>query len=322
MDSTSEYINLIIKRLNNEIADNQNAKLDLWLSESPENRKLFEDYKIIWELTQNKVDPEVEAINIEDELSFIREKIGFKNSKDVDVKEIKKTNNFWKYSVAIAAAVVLFIGVFFLFGNKTETIFSEDLVVENILPDNSQIILNRNSTVTYPKKFNTNRTVDLSGEAYFIVEHDTKNPFKVNASGYIVEVVGTEFFVSAKENYFEVVVNKGIVKVYPQNNPADSVVLTAGKHFNNDKKIVDVHNYNYLAWKTGKIEFENKTLAEICTVLERTYGVEIIISDDNLKDLRMTATFNNQTIQAVLSVVEATLNVKITTQGDKIIIYK
>ncbi|MBN2662375.1 MAG: DUF4974 domain-containing protein [Bacteroidales bacterium] len=322
MDSTSEYINLIIKRLNNEIVDNQNVQLEIWLKEKPENKKLFDDYKIIWELTQNSVEPEIAAINIEDELDLIRKKIGLKNTKVVDIKPIKKTNDFWKYSVAIAAAVVVFIGVFFLFGSKTEKVTSQNLVVETTLPDNSQIILNRNSTVKYPKKFKTNRKVDLSGEAYFIVEHDSENPFVVNASGYVVEVVGTEFFVSSKDNSFEVVVNKGIVKVYSENNPSDSTILTAGKHFNVDKQIVNVQNKNYLAWKTGKIEFENKTLAEICTVLERTYGVEIIISDKNIKDMRMTATFNNQTIEAVLSVVEATLNVKITTQGNKIIIYK
>ncbi len=319
MNSSNEHINLIIKYLNNEISDTQNSILTNWIQENSANEKLFNDYKTIWELTQTKLDKEVAEIDIEEELQFIRNKIGFNTPKVVDFKP-KTKSNLWKYSVA--AAIVLLIGLFLIFNKKTIEISSESTVVTATLPDNTQITLNRNSSIKYPKNFDKNRTITLYGDAYFIVEHNDESSLKIVANNYIIEDIGTEFFVSVTDSNFQVVVNSGVVKIYSTDNSIDTVILNAGQQFDNQHIISQITSQNYLAWKTRKIEFNNQTLQEICEILSKTYGFKIEISNNDLKNLRMTSTFDNQPIESVFEVIKATLNIKITKQGDKYIIYK
>src|SRR5690606_29570385 len=66
------------------------------------------------------------------------------------------------------------------------------------LSDGTKVWLNAESTLKYPADFSgAERTVTLIGEAYFSVVKDTKRPFKVITDGQEIEVLGTEFNVSA-----------------------------------------------------------------------------------------------------------------------------
>ncbi len=321
MKPANENIDLIIKSLNNEITESEKNKLNQWL-EKPQNKNIFDDYKTIWELTENKIDNDVAEINIDEELNFVRNKLGFKKPKIQKIKKTESKNNFVKYAIAVAASVLVLIGILFWINNRTDEIISDDRIVETTLPDNSKIIINRNSKIEYPKKFENNRTVKLKGEAYFVVSAQKDNPFIVETENYNVEVLGTEFFVSTLKKQIEVIVKKGIVKVYPIKKPADSIILKPDDKLQNADEITKIKNNNFLSWKTGKIKFDNATLKEIANVLTRTYGLEISISNAEIEDLKMTATFDNQELSSVLKVVEQTLNVKITKQKNKIIIYK
>lgn len=321
MKPANENIDLIIKSLNHEITESEKNELNQWLKK-PQNKNIFDDYKTIWELTENKIDNDVAEINIDEELNFVRNKLGFKKPKIQKIKKTEMKNNFVKYAIAVAASVLVLFGILFWINNRTDEIISDDRIVETTLPDNSKIVINRNSKIEYPKKFENNRTVKLKGEAYFVVSAQKDNPFIVETENYNVEVVGTEFFVSTLKKQIEVIVKKGIVKVYPIRKPADSIILKPADKLQNGDKITKIKNNNFLSWKTGKIKFDNASLKEISNVLTRTYGVEISISNAEIEDLKMTATFDNQELSSVLKVVEQTLNVKITKQKNKIIIYK
>lgn len=66
------------------------------------------------------------------------------------------------------------------------------------LPDGTQVRLNGSSTLTYPANFNaTNRSVELSGAAYFDVSPDEKHRFEVKVGNCSVVVKGTKFDVTA-----------------------------------------------------------------------------------------------------------------------------
>src|SRR5690606_27540139 len=66
------------------------------------------------------------------------------------------------------------------------------------LADGTRIWLNANSTLHYPSRFaGADREVAISGEAYFSVAKDAERPFKVVSEGQVVQVLGTEFNVSA-----------------------------------------------------------------------------------------------------------------------------
>ena len=66
------------------------------------------------------------------------------------------------------------------------------------LPDQTTIVLNRYSSLSYPKRFRgKERKVRLEGEAYFEVSKDTAHPFKVETGTVRVQVLGTHFNIDA-----------------------------------------------------------------------------------------------------------------------------
>ncbi len=313
MPDNNKHIELIIKHLANEITDSEKIQLQELNSQNPENLKLFDDYQKVWKYTEEKIPQVVQDIDLEQEWNKLQK---LTNSNSYQKKAIVKS--IWKYVASVAALVVLFVGLYFIFGTgKTNILESQNQVVEFQLPDNSHITLNSNSKIEYPRDFENNRTVNLKGDAYFVVEHNPQKPFIVKTEKYYVEVIGTEFYVNTT-NEFEVIVNQGVVKVYSIENKSDSTILRAGDKIiaNNEqieKTVTD--NQNYIAWKTGKIIFTNTKLNEIVNVLQHTYNVEIIISDNKLGELQMTASFDNQTLESVFKVLEETLDLKITKQG-------
>lgn len=124
-----------------------------------------------------------------------------------------------RYAAAVAAAVVLIIGIKSYLGWKdstnngakdiaTATTTTENSVLEFstakgekktfFLPDNTKLYLGAGSTLRMEKGFGkSNRAVYLSGEALFDVTHNKDLPFIVHCDKYDVKVLGTLFNVRA-----------------------------------------------------------------------------------------------------------------------------
>lgn len=317
MENEKRNIELIFKYLNNELSDTETVFFNKKLKTENSFAELYNNYTQIWKLTENKIDNEVFEIDIEKEWINFRKNINSRNqTKIVNIE----TKNTWKYILSIAATIVIFIGLFFVFSNSHKSFETEFAIATVKLPDKSEILVNRNSKIEYSKKFKNNRIVKLSGDAYFKVEPDTENAFIVEAGDYRIEVVGTEFYVNSDSENFEVVVEKGKIKVYKENNKQKFILLTAGEKTIIKNKTIDktdVKDKNFLAWKTKKIVISDLKLIEISRIIEKTYGIEISFSDASLQNLEMTATFENQSLESVLKVIEATLNIKIIKQGKK-----
>lgn len=80
--------------------------------------------------------------------------------------------------------------------NTLETPMGKQYAV--VLPDGSKVWLNAGSSLRYPTAFSRNeRMVELTGEGYFEIIHNTASPFKVKTSNQIVEDIGTEFNINA-----------------------------------------------------------------------------------------------------------------------------
>ncbi|MFV0506519.1 MAG: FecR family protein [Bacteroidales bacterium] len=170
-----------------------------------------------------------------------------------------------------------------------------------ILDDGTEVWLNADSRMEFPNKFvGTRRVVKLIGEAYFSVAKDTARPFIVNLDGVDVEVLGTEFNVSAYSNdaTIQTTLVEGRVLV---NNPLANIgtnkrVLTPGRQaeFDRDKQSLEIRKVNvpqYIAWKNGRFVFEYQSLREITKILGRWYDVDFTFADDRLGDMRFSGDF-------------------------------
>jgi len=168
-----------------------------------------------------------------------------------------------------------------------------------ILPDRAKVWLNANSTLKYPSRFPENeRIVELEGEAYFDVseqvnERSQKTPFRVVSKGQTVEVLGTQFNISAYADDPEIKTTlvEGKVKVALAGSTTDRspitdhrppITLSPGEQSTVRARLpgqgavigvqqVDVNQYT--AWKDGLIILNNADIATVVRQLERWYDV-------------------------------------------------
>lgn len=155
-------------------------------------------------------------------------------------KTLKSNFNWFRYSRAIAASVLLLIaaGLFVYVKYHDKNIFIEnqqqlslnkpaETVIEVVnenntvryvqLPDGSSVVLRKNSRISYNKEFDQDkRVVVLSGEAFFEVTKDPERPFFVYANELVTKVLGTSFSIKADKNDKNVLVavKSGKVSVF------------------------------------------------------------------------------------------------------------
>lgn len=231
--------------------------------------------------------------------------------------------NHWKYRfnrafyrvAAVLVLPLLLVSVYFFVQwqelAQSETVYAEIQCPPGVrsrfnLPDGTTGWLNGDSYLKYPVQFSKNRSVELSGEAYFTVKKDKDSPFRVNAQGLDIEVLGTQFNVMAYEDFHrvEVTLDEGSVEVSKLGTSLKEI-LSPNEHLVLDKNqhqvtIHEVQTRHFTSWKEGVLEFRNVPLDEVARRLERWYNSEIIIQDDVLKDIPYRATFKNESLGRVL----------------------
>ncbi|PSL44740.1 FecR family protein [Chitinophaga niastensis] len=150
-----------------------------------------------------------------------------------------------------------------------------------ILPDGSAVWLNAGSSITYPTAFTGNeRSVSITGEAYFEVAKNEKMPFRVKAGNTAIEVLGTNFNINAykDEAAISTTLLEGAVRIHANNQqltlkPGQQARVTPQS--SRIQVINDVNLLESIAWKEGFFSFENADLPAVMRQLARWYNVEV-----------------------------------------------
>lgn len=184
------------------------------------------------------------------------------------------------------------------------------------LSDGTKVWLNSETSIRFPVVFSdTKRELQLKGEAYFEVSENIEKPFIVHTSGIDIQVTGTEFNVRTYEDEkrFTATLIDGGVNII-QSNSEEIFKLKPGHQAvieGLDTKIKEVKVDQYIAWKNGRIYFENNSLEEILADLARWYDVEINYQDDRLKEMRFSIDIARYSeFNKVFELVELTKKVK------------
>jgi transmembrane sensor len=151
------------------------------------------------------------------------------------------------------------------------------------LADGSKVWLNAASSITFPTSFNgKDRTVVVTGEAYFEVVHNANQPFKVKAGGQLIEDIGTHFNVNAyaEEPKFKTTLLEGSIRVnYGENHailkPGQQAILS-GTGINNPIKVNVANTKVAMAWKDGLFRFEQTDLRSVMRQVSRWYDLDIV----------------------------------------------
>lgn len=214
-------------------------------------------------------------------------------------KDVSK-NNWLKPLLRIAAVITVVFGLYFssFHGRSIDinTLAAEK--TEVLLPDNSEVFINAESSLTYDKKsWSQNREVALNGEAYFKVAKGAT--FDVTTKTATVRVVGTQFNVKARASYFEVQCFEGHVKVLNNGTTED---LYAGESLRIVNNIPAVKNKTKAlapSWTKDISTFDSVPLKEVLAELKRQYKITIEANSINEKQL-FTGSFDHNDLQTAL----------------------
>ncbi|RFM29303.1 FecR domain-containing protein [Chitinophaga silvisoli] len=145
-----------------------------------------------------------------------------------------------------------------------------------ILPDGSHVWLNAASSLRYPTSFNgKDRRVDITGQGYFEVAPNAKQPFIVQVNNMEIQVLGTAFDVMAysDEKSVNTTLIQGAVKVNDKRLlPGQQALMDPAT---GDITIRNADVEQVIAWKTGFFEFDNARLSDILRQLSRWYDIDI-----------------------------------------------
>lgn len=183
------------------------------------------------------------------------------------------------------------------------------------LPDGTRVWLNAGTQLKFPTFFAGNeRTVELTGEAYFEVSKNAKKPFKVKMNNQAeVLVLGTHFNISAyeEENEINTTLLEGAVRVKMGHKTAQIVpgqqalVNKADKNIN---LLNDVNVNQVVAWKNGFFSTEGISLPVLMKQVEKWYGVRVIYKDNVQADF-MARLPRNISLVELISLLELTKQV-------------
>ena len=261
-------------------------------------------------------------IDLDAEWTMLSSKLFEQRIETLSSPKIRKLQPGLPLFFRIAAAVVVLFAVSFFLYNfflkpGTVEMMATTTIETETLSDGSTITLNRNSTFKYPKKFTKGvRKVELTGDAYFEVEHNKNQPFIIESQNIEIEVLGTSFYVDSHEDNstVEVVVNSGGVAL--RSDKENQIILKAGDKGIFDKKTGKLFrekntDVNYNSWKTKLLVFDDTKLAEVVDKLNEVYDTNIEIINPEIDNFRITVTFDNMTIEAVINILRETLDIVI-----------
>jgi ferric-dicitrate binding protein FerR (iron transport regulator) len=266
-----------------------------WLSEHPEKQAEVEKAKVIvMGIQVEEKEPEVAQINA------LWDKIDQGISTEQSPVKVRKLR-WLPYAAAAAVAALMFFLIYDP-GTTVNAPYGELVTYE--LPDGSQVELNAGSKIWFKAdEWSENRSLTLSGEAFFKVEKGSK--FTVETKQGRVAVLGTSFNVFARENQLEVDCFTGKVGVSVPKG--DSTVLQAGEATKTsanrqleEKKTIDINKK--AGWRKGQLDMVDVPLQRVFDELERQFDIQIktVVPDETLEQ-RVNVYFEKTQLDSALT---------------------
>lgn len=244
----------------------------------------------------------------------------FKNNKpqkDVKVIKMNPMRKIWRIAAAIA---VIFVTSYFYISTLDESVSTQYAERnEVVLPDNSEIILNADSRITYSEKnWDKERNISLQGEAFFKVAKGQK--FTVATKDGLVTVLGTQFNVENRKGFFEVTCYEGLVSVMFNDQETK---LPAGNSFiaiNGNVLKTEAPVNAIPSWMSNESTFKSIPLKYVLDEFERQYNIEVKTQNVNLEQL-FTGSFSNTNINLALQSISTPSQIKYELEGNNVLFY-
>lgn len=312
----TEIIEKIAKLLSGEATQTELNEINAWRNESAAHDRYFNECRECWLLAEET--PLSEIIGKNKTWEQIAAQIGTLPP----MRTYSKGTLLRMVSMAAAVTVLLTSSIFLVSGYRKRMAFTEsakEVVItaptgqkaKVFLPDRSGVWLNSGTILSYRTDFGiTERTVKISGEAFFDVSRDESKPFCVQAGDIVVHVLGTRFNInsSVENGNTSISLLSGKVNVISAKNGNLITSLSPGQ-----KAVVDNQTLSSRLsecdvalesiWQSEQLKIQMEPLTEVIRKMEYWYGVEIDLQPFDNDELYWF-TIKDQSIVEMLNLID------------------
>lgn len=301
---------LLAKYFSEEVSETEKTQAEDWIKEHPEEAQILQE---AWEASKTpRFTPNVD-------LAWNKVQTSIQPTETKHIPLIQQPFFRW----VAAAIVIIAVGVI---GWKFTGTSGEEWLTKAVktrqstplvLADGSQVWLNKNSKIRYPKDLQGNeRVVYLEGEAFFDVRANAQKPFIIYSGNTATKVLGTSFNVQARpqNGTVEVTVASGQVALYETKRPKTALMLNKNERgvYNKEQQQLSKKTQidpNTFAWKTGVFAFQKSTLKDVLVTLNEYYEIPIRVANDQLNSCVLTTTLERLSLKDAIEVIQLTLNI-------------
>ena len=223
--------------------------------------------------------------------------------------------------LSAAAAVIILLGAGFYYLQSLQPTLEAPIAqkAEAILPDDSEILLNAGSEITYNEaQWEKDRRIELEGEAFFKVAKGKK--FTVETPAGNVTVLGTQFNVQQRGTVFIVSCFEGLVRV---DYKGEGIQLPAGRSFRvvgQKVETIDLPEGETPGWTRDESAFRSMPLSFVIDEFKRQYDVEVATGNIDT-DRIFSGSFSNTNMNLALKSISAPLQLDYEVKGNKVLLY-
>jgi transmembrane sensor len=321
----------------------------LWIQNNEANRHAFRHSLNVWQtigMTDSVVDW-LEQCACQDVLVPLTTKPKRNLAKSV----------MWLSSIAASIVLIVVSGVFHnpdKLDLTTPNIAFNSPIGQNltiILSDGSNVTLAGNSSILVNISQHARRITLQKGGAYFDVSHDPSRMFSVTAEQLQVRVRGTAFEVKrSTNNAIKISVQRGLVEVaeLPAQVAIDDQVTTdeqivideqsakdeqvlqlrANEQVRADNdgtfitKVTRFDSETEFAWLKGRLIYDDIPLKTVLIDINRYAKKPVVILDESINDLAITASFTFDQIDQVLAGLASAYPIILTEENDRKVLTK
>lgn len=329
--------------------ENDQARLDRWLDESPLNRVAYLRLEYVWERSQRlralgtgtrSNDPPPPGAWLFS--PFFEQHPGqdvTAQEADAGARTTRRHGARHRVGMALAASVVLATVLGAIWGLWPQaTAYSTPVggIASVPLADGSKVTLNTNSQIRVAVTERERRIELEHGEAYFEVARDPKRPFVVRAGDKRIIAVGTSFSVRRNGDDVDVTVTEGRVRLegtptvrIQQGNrsrePAPEVLSAGTVARASDEGVLlesrpITEAQESLSWREGVLVFHDMTLADAAAEFNRYNVRKIVIDDPRAAAFHVAGSFRADNVDAFLRLLERGYPIRVEEQDDRFVL--
>ncbi len=233
---------------------------------------------------------------------------------------------FWQMAVAASLALIVGFDAAAPLPEAVENVpklrFDTPVGGHSVVPlaDGSVVELNTATAVKAAVSMKHREFWLDRGEAFFQIAHLDGRPFVVHAGTRSITVLGTKFSVRRDADRIIVSVLEGRVAVADTSGQAGApaAILTAGDVAvaNGESTLLKPASAKEvnagLAWRGGMLEFDNSPLADVAREFNRYNRVQIVISDPEAAQIRISGEFQASNANAFARLLREAYRVQVT----------